>query len=80
MKSPLQVHRKGEKITPEFDKESNKITKALVFSQRPCITDEEIAAKRLKKQAKADADMLANATPDNSLKKRGRGRPRQPPC
>ena len=64
MKSLLQVLRKGEKITPEFDKESNKITKALVFSQRPRVTDEEVAAKRLKKQAKAGADKLANATPD----------------
>ncbi|MBQ7585864.1 MAG: hypothetical protein IJU40_06435 [Desulfovibrionaceae bacterium] len=54
IESHLKLYRKGEKITPEFDKDSNKISKTLVYSQRTCTTDEEIADKRLKKQTKAD--------------------------
>ena len=49
IESPLQILRRGEELTPILGKTGHTISKSLVFTQRPCLTDEEILAKRSKK-------------------------------
>ena len=72
LKSPLQIHRKGEKLTFEFEKEGNKLNKIIVFTQRPCITDEEIEKKRTKEQKKVEAEHEIKEKVHEERRKRGR--------
>ena len=64
-------------LTPILGKTGHTISKSLVFTQRPCLTDEEILAKRSKKQKSngPDEDNKKSSPCEAASEKRGRGRP-----
>ena len=76
IESPTQIIRNGEKLSILSEAEST-ISKELVFTQCPCSTDEEILAKRAKREkAKASGEEKKQSSCGESAStKRGRGRP-----
>lgn len=63
--SPLQVHRRGDVLKPEFTKDFTPLRKEHVFARKYFITDEEVEVKKQKYDAPQE-----NTTPTG--KKRGR--------
>ena len=50
LSSPFQIKRNDEKLDIEYKNKPNGLTKILAFSQKPCISDDEIIKKRNKIQ------------------------------
>ncbi|MBQ7606950.1 MAG: hypothetical protein IJU76_03120 [Desulfovibrionaceae bacterium] len=76
LESPTKIPRSGEKLFFELSDAENTINKALVFTQCPCPTEEDILAKRAKKQKTKEKDgEKSQIVRSEGVEKRGRGRP-----